>query len=166
MIDFNNMNSLMQYGFIGFKSVKELWDDRTVIPKERGVYLVLNPAYKTPAFINPGVGGFFKGKNPNVSPEELKQNLVPNSLTIYIGKAGSLTGNATLFSRLGQYLRFGLGKNVGHWGGRYIWQLKNHEQLIFCWKPTPNDDPREVEKEIIKLYQNQFDKRPFANLVN
>ena len=165
MIDFNNIASLKQNGFTGFKTVKELWEDRTDIPREKGVYLILNPAYKNTEFISPGVGGFFKGKNPNVLPEELKRNLVPDSLTVYIGKAGSPTGSATLFSRLGQYLKFGQGKKVGHWGGRYIWQLKNHEDLIFCWKPTPDDDPRAVEIKLIKSYQDSFGMRPFANLV-
>jgi len=166
MIDFNNIESLKKIGFRGFKSIKQLRANRTVIPKEKGVYLVLNPDHQNTAFIFPGSGGFFKGKNPNVTVEELKRNLVPDSLTVYIGKAGSLTGDATLFSRIGQYLRFGEGKKVGHWGGRYIWQLKNHEDLIFCWMPTPDDDPREIESDLITLYTNVFGKLPYANLVN
>ena len=166
MINFNNIESIKKHGFTGFKTISELWEDRSDMPKEKGVYLVLDPNFRKTEFIVPGVGGFFKGKNPNVSLEELKQKQVPGSLTVYIGKAGSPTGNATLFSRLGQYLRFGQGKNVGHWGGRYIWQLKKHEDLIFCWKPTPNEDPREVEKELIKWYLDDFGKLPFANLVN
>jgi len=163
-MNFNNIEDLKEYGFTGFKTVKELWDNRSSIPKERGVYLVIDPNYKNPEFISTGVGGFFKGKNPNVSISELKSNLVPNSRVVYIGKAGSLTGNATLNSRIGQYLRFGQTKNVGHWGGRYIWQIKNHSDLIFCWKPTPNEDPREVEKLLLKQYITSFNKRPFANL--
>ena len=64
-----------------------------------------------------------------------------------------------------QYFRFGNKEAVGHWGGRYIWQLSNPEELIVCWKATSNKDPRYVEKELIAEFVKQFNKRPFANLV-
>lgn len=163
-VNFNNIEDLKKNGFTGFKSVRELWINKSNIPRVKGVYLVINPTFKKTEFIDPGVGGFFKGKNPNVSITELKNNYVENSQIIYIGKAGSPTGQATLNSRLGQYLRFGETKNVGHWGGRLIWQLKNHNDLIFCWKPTVYDDPRDIEKHLLNEYIKQFGVRPFANL--
>ncbi|RLD84403.1 MAG: hypothetical protein DRJ10_01305 [Bacteroidetes bacterium] len=165
MIDFNSIEDLKRNGFKGFKKVNDLWNNRSDIPKEKGVYLVLDPNFNKPEYIIPGVGGFFKNRNPNVPNAELERNFVPNSLVVYIGKAGSLTGNATLHSRLGQYLRFGQGKKVGHWGGRYIWQLKKYQELIFCWKPTPGVEPRNVEVSIMNNYSDQFYMRPFANLV-
>lgn len=163
-MNYNNIEELKKNGFRGFKTVKELWSDRSNIPKEKGVYLVLNPDPNGEIFLNPGSGGFFKDRNPNVSNEELHRNHVPNSLVVYIGKAGSSTGNATLHSRIGQYLGFGQGKKVGHWGGRYIWQLKNHVELVFCWKPTPDDDPREVEIKLLRDYYKESMSLPFANL--
>ncbi|MGZ2370407.1 hypothetical protein ACXR6G_11510 [Ancylomarina sp. YFZ004] len=163
-MNFNDIKGLEEHGFRGFKTIEELWDNRSSIPKEKGVYLVIDPNYKNTEYIPTGVGGFFKGKNPNVSISELKCNFVPNSLVVYIGKAGSLTGKATLNSRLGQYLRFGQTKNVGHWGGRYIWQIKNHSDLIFCWKTIPTEEPREIEKLLLEQYATSFNKRPFANL--
>lgn len=163
-MNFNDIDDIKKNGFIGFKTVGELWIDKSSIPKIKGVYLVFNPTFKKTEFINPGVGGFFKGKDPNVTIAELKINHVDNSQVVYIGKAGSPTGKATLNSRLGQYLRFGETKNVGHWGGRLIWQLKNHSDLIFCWKSTPKDDPREIEKHLLSEYIKQFGVRPFANL--
>ena len=69
-----------------------------------------------------------------------------------------------LHSRLVQYLRFGQGKKVGHWGGRFIWQLQNHEDLVFSWKITPNNDPSEVERSLLSQFVDQFGKLPFANL--
>lgn len=162
--DFTHIETIKAAGFSGFKTIHSLWLDRSPIPKVKGVYLVINPDFEQTAFTEPGVGGFFKGKDPNVSKEELERNVVPSSPVVYIGKAGSPTGKATLNSRLGQYLRFGQGKNVGHWGGRYIWQLKNHADLIYCWKVTPNEDPREVEKELLSDFIKQFGVRPFANL--
>ena len=161
---FNNKNSLVENGFKGFISIKDLWIDRLSVPKIRGVYLVVDPNFQDTQFIDPGVGGFFKGKDPNVDIEVLKSNIVSGAEVVYIGKAGSPTGKATLYSRLGQYLRFGLTKNVGHWGGRFIWQIKKHDELVFCWKTVENGDPREVEKGLLSDFQNQYGQRPFANL--
>ncbi len=163
-MDFNDRAEIEKNGFKGFKTVAELWKDKSCIPKIKGVYLIIDPNFKKPEFLPIGVGGFFKGKNPNVAISELNFNLVPNSQVVYIGKAGSPTGQATLHSRLGQYLRFGQTFNIGHWGGRYIWQIKKHSDLIFCWKPTPSDDPREIEKQLLGKYIKDFGKRPFANL--
>ena len=152
--------------FEGFVSVQDLWEDKSVIPKIRGVYMVIDPNFQDKQFINPGVGGYFKGKDPNVTIEVLNSNVVPGAEVAYIGKAGSPTGKATLHSRLGQYLRFGQTKNVGHWGGRLIWQIKKHKELIFCWKTLENGDPREVEKSLLSNFQSQYGKRPFANLAD
>lgn len=164
-MDFNNFNSLVKSGFKGFKSIKDLWSDPSVIPKDPGVYLVINPNFKKPQFVDQGIGGFFKGKDPNVPIDDLLKKMIPSSQVVYIGKAGSPSGSATLNSRIKQYLRFGQGKNVGHYGGRYIWQIKNSDQLIFCWKPTSIElDPREVEKILLYLFERQFKKVPFANL--
>lgn len=164
-MDFNQIDELKKFGFTGFRTIDSLWEDHSIIPKERGVYLVLNMNYELPVkYLAKGVGGFFKGKNPNASLSELNGNYINDSLVVYIGKAGSLKGNATLNSRLRQYLRFGLGKNVGHWGGRLIWQLANHQDLVFCWKLIAKEDPRLIEKELISLYRAQFGKMPFANL--
>lgn len=164
-MNFNDRKEIENDGFVEFKTVKELWKDRKIIPKKMGVYLVINPNFKNTEFINPGVGGFFKGKDPNVSIEELKLNFVANSQVVYIGKAGGSTVAATLHSRIGQYLSFGKTKNVGHAGGRYIWQLKNHADLIFCWKKTPNNEPVEIERKLINEFSKQFGKMPYANLV-
>ena len=163
-MDFNCNTSLKEHGFTGFISVQELWNDKSNIPKKMGIYFVINPEYKTPQFIYPGVGGFHKGKDPNVPIEELEINATPNSQIVYIGKAGGNSNKATLHSRLGQYLRFGQTKTVGHAGGRYIWQLKNHTDLLFFWKETPEIEPATLESELIKQHLNTYGKWPLANL--
>jgi len=165
-MNFNNLDELKQNGFKGFKTIKDLLLDSTVLPMTRGVYLVLNTNNKNVEFLSTGSGGFFKGKNPNVSISELEANWVDNTIALYIGKAGGINSQANLRSRLRQYLRFGQGKNVGHWGGRFIWQLRKSEDLIICWKELPNQDPREEELTIIKDFVRIYGKRPFANLVN
>ena len=163
--DFNNIKHIKQAGFEGFKTKGELFLDSSSIPKVKGVYIVLFQRAK-PSFLEVGTGGFFKGKNPNISLEALKANWVDNANVVYIGKAGSNNGNATLHSRLNQYLKFGQGKNIGHWGGRLIWQLKKSSDLIVCWKKLFVEEPREVEQELIKSFIKQFGKRPFANLTD
>lgn len=165
-MDFNNIEEIKKAGFVGFKKISELFVDSSTIPKIKGVYLVLNSNNKKAEYLQIGTGGYFKGKNPNLLIDELKSHWVENSLVVYIGKAGSFTSKATLHSRLKQYFGFGQGRNVGHWGGRLIWQLKNCNDLIVCWKPLLNEDPRTFENTLIKKFVLEFSKRPFANLAD
>lgn len=157
------VSTLKKLGFKGFLSIEAVNEDLKVIPKTIGVYIIYSES-TTPHFEVVGTGGFFKQKNPNVSMEDLIQNWVVQSTVLYIGKAGSLSGSATLYKRLKQYFDFGHGKAVGHYGGRYIWQINNPYKLKVCWLPTPNQEPREIEKELIQQFIAQFGKRPFANL--
>lgn len=158
---------------MGFKRVKDLWIDSSDIPDIKGVYLVLTQKPNRPDFINPGVGPklYKKKTDPNVRIEELKSNWVNDTLTVYIGKAGGQKKDgsemaATLKSRIKTYLRFGQGNDVRHYGGRYIWQLANHNDLIFCWRTTNGRDPRELERNLISDFKGQYVCRPFANLTD
>lgn len=163
-----NREFLQAQGFEGFKTMGELMDGaRTQIPAQKGVYVVLRESESAPQFLPGGTGGFFKGKNPNVSIDELKANWVEGTPVVYIGKAGGAGSSATLQRRLAQYLRFGQGVNVGHWGGRYIWQLADSRDLVVCWKTLPSDNPREVERQMIEGFKAAHgSKRPFANLID
>ena len=164
-MNFDDIEEIKKAGFIGFKKMSELFIDSSLISKIKGVYLILNPDKKF-EFLTVGTGGHFKGKNPNVPISELKANLVDNTIVIYIGKAGKNGSKATLQSRLKQYFSFGQGGNVGHWGGRLIWQLKNSKELVVCWKALPTEDPRTIESGLIQQFVSKFSKRPFANLTS
>ena len=157
LTDFNNIDHFKENGFVGFKTKAELFKDSSIIPKEKGVYLILHTENE-PIYLKIGTGGHFKNKNPNVSLNELKTNWVGDVKVVYIGKATSLR------ARLRQYFAFGQGKKIGHWGGRFIWQLKNSRNLIVCWKILTNEDPGTIESKLIKSFKDQFGKRPFANL--
>ncbi len=164
-MDFNNIAEIKKAGFTGFKKMKELFLDNSEIPREKGVYLILVLDKKTPDFLKIGSGGYFKGRNPNVSFDELKANWIAKTIVIYIGKAGGNGSSQTLQKRLKQYFGFGQGKNIGHQGGRYIWQLKNSGDLIVCWKTTPKAEPADVESKLIQEFKvNYNNHRPFANL--
>lgn len=165
-MNFNNIEELKEAGFLGFKKMIELFSDSSLIPKSKGIYLILNPNFKNSDYLQIGTGGHFKEKNPNVSLDELNINWVENSLVVYIGKAGGESSKSTLNSRLKQYFAFGQGRKIGHWGGRLIWQLKQSNDLIVCWKPLTNEDPRALESSLIKKFMEQYSQRPFANLTN
>lgn len=152
-------------GFDGFKTIAELKRNDACIPEQGGVYLVLRGTLEAPKFLETGTGGHFKGKNPNVPLDELQRNWVEGADIVYIGKAGSKDGSATLRSRLRQLVSFGCGNNVGHWGGRYLWQLEDSNDLIVCWLPVIDKEPETVEKELIQSFKIQHSgMRPFANL--
>ena len=72
--NFNAVDELIKAGFLGFKTISELWADSSPIPSISGVYLVLWPDNSPPVFVVKGSGGFFKGKDPNVSLDELRGN--------------------------------------------------------------------------------------------
>jgi len=156
---------LEQLGFAGFKSVQDLLDSNLdVVPKEPGVYAFLREDESPPGFLKISSGGHFKDKDPTVSIQTLEEKWVQGTTIVYIGKAGRLGKPPTLKTRLRQYLDFGRGKPVGHWGGRYIWQLSDSRELIVCWKVIENQDPEEVERELIKVFREEHDCLPFANL--
>ena len=163
---FNDIDEIKKAGFTGFKKMSELFADSSALPRTKGVYLVLNLSNKAPELATVGTGGHFKGKNPNVSIGELKANWVDKTIVVYIGKAGSDTSSSTLKSRLKQYFSFGQGKNIGHWGGRLIWQLATSNNLVVCWKTLTNEDPRTFEGKLIKDFVTQYGNRPFANLAD
>ena len=155
--------NLKRQGFEGFLTIGNLMTDSYRIPKEQGVYVVIFPKNTQPTFLAKGSGGFFKDKNPNVDISELEANWIDNTDILYIGKAGG-TNNSTLQTRLMQYLKFGMGKKIGHWGGRYIWQLTNSRDLIVCWKTTI-ENPRDIEERMIARFKAEHNgRRPFANL--
>ena len=162
--NFNSVEALKKAGFSGFVSIASLKGNRSMIPASAGVYMVIRKSSSRPCFLKKGSGGFFKDKDPNVPVAELESNWVDGTCVMYIGKAGGAGSSSTLNKRLGQYLRFGDGCKVGHWGGRYIWQLEDHDELLLCWKPVMDQEPEEYETELIGAFRKQYGKRPFANL--
>lgn len=159
-IEFNTIENLKAAGFEGFIPVAQLKEDNTAIPQEAGVYMVVYTGKGIPEFLSHGTGGFFKGEDPNVPIAELKSNWIENTCVIYIGQT-----KTTIRKRVKDYLKFGCGQKVGHKGGRYIWQIKESDKLLFCWKPTSDEKPDVVEKSLINQFKKQHGgQRPFANL--
>ena len=159
--DYQTMvDKLTKLGFKGFKTVSILKNSCREIPDAQGIYMVLRKNSDKPEFLERGTGGTHKKKTePNVSISELESNWVANTPILYIGKAGA----GRLRGRIREYIRFGSGKEAGHWGGRYIWQLADANDLVVCWCET-EEDSREVEKDMICKFKEEFGAHPFANL--
>jgi hypothetical protein len=162
-----DFNDIVNQGFRGFVTVEALQQSACAdIPNKPGVYLILWPLSETPTFLPESTGGHFKGKNPTIAVNKLEKQWVDGAKVIYIGKAGSVASKATLRQRLHTYMKFGMGKPVAHWGGRYIWQIKQLDSLQVCWKITEGHEAPNLETQLIREFTEQYGKRPFANLRN
>lgn len=156
-MNFNNIEEIKKYGFKGFESVKDLREDSSRISKKKGVYLVLKPQDMDVDFLETGTGGHTKG-NPNVSRDKLKAKRIENMLVLYVGRTGR-----TLYKRINELLRFGQGENIGHRGGRYLWQINHSEELVICWKEMQDEDPEEIKNRLLLDFESKYSKLPFAN---
>ena len=162
----HSIDSIRSAGWEGFLTIDVLRRTKlAAVPEQQGVYLVLRPEPHAPIFLERSPAGHFKGKDPTVPVDKLKSNWIEGALVLYIGKAGKDGQEATLRSRLGQYLAFGAGSPSAHRGGRFIWQLAGTDSLLVCWKVLPNEDPREVERGLTAAFRKDHGgRRPFANL--
>ncbi len=158
--------NLQQIGFKGFLSLREVIDSKyNMIPNLMGVYVILSND-KIITFLDESVGGHFKGKNPTIDKSSLKDNWVDGTSILYVGKAGGTKSGSTLKKRIRQYMLFGSGKPVGHWGGRLICQIKENRDLLLAYKILDKIEPREYEKELIADFSREFGRLPFANLAH
>ena len=87
-MNFTEVEDLKKLGFIGFKSIGQLFSDNSSIPDIKGVYCIFYNNDMACDFLVEGCGGHFKKKNPNVTLLDLQKNWVNESKVVYIGKAG------------------------------------------------------------------------------
>lgn len=147
--------------------------NRRQIPESPGVYAVIRLDADYPEFIMWPYGDIYKKKGNfkslMYSHAELEKNWVLDSSVVYIGKAVNLN------ERLNDYLDYYCKlkecqetkshiNQVGHRGGRSVWQLKGAEDLLIVWMETPGQIPRDVEWTFIQKFKSRHDgHRPFAN---
>jgi hypothetical protein len=148
-------------GFTGWRTWEQLRaTDFRSAPSRPAVYVVYRPSSSGPAFRDANPGGRFKGKDPSVAAETLMASWVSGTNVVYIGKADVAD------RRLKQFGRFGAGEPVGHWGGRYIWQLADSGELLVAWHAISwNELARDYEKRLLAHFASLHGgMRPFANL--
>ena len=154
--------ALKDAGFVGWRTWAELRASQFAeTPAGPAAYVVYRPSASDPVFLAANPGGRFKGQDPTVDPAVLEAKWVPGAHTVYIGKADVAN------RRLKQFARFGAGEPVGHWGGRYIWQLVDSDELLVAWHAVTWPEPaREYEKRALARFGELEDgRRPFANLI-
>lgn len=152
-------------GFTGWVSFTAL--PTADVPTGPGVYVVVRPNDDPPTFLDVSPAGHFKGKDPTVPIAELQALWVPDTRIVYIGKANlGSAGRRGLRKRLDEFRRSGAGEPVGHSGGRRIWQLADHADLLVGWRVTDDTDAARIESEMIAQFRGHHGLRPFANMRN
>jgi hypothetical protein len=154
--------ALEEGGFQGFVPFAEL--PTADVPLAPGVYAVLRTCDQAPRFSVASPAGRFKQKDPAVGVEVLAKRWVEGPEVLYIGKASAgAAGRRGLRKRLEEYRRHGAGEPVGHWGGRYVWQLEDRDDLLVAWNPT-HEDAAVVESRMLGDFIDRYGRLPFANL--
>lgn len=150
-------------GFVGWMTWAELRaHDLAVVPCAAAAYVVYRPSAHGPVFLDANPGGRFKGRDPTVAVDTLQARWVPGAHVVYIGKADDAR------RRLRQFARFGAGDPIGHWGGRYIWQLADSDELLVAWHTVSwEESARDYEKRLLARFAELHNgARPFANLAD
>jgi hypothetical protein len=88
----------------------------------------------------------------------LEARWIPAAEVLYIGKADRLG------RRIRELSEFGRGRPIGHWGGRFLWQIEGSAELLVAWLETPGREPRDLEVEMLGGFRAKFGRQPFANI--
>ena len=152
--------NLKLLGFEGFLPMGAVATDD--LPAAPGVYAVICNGFPVP--VRRSVGGWFKGKDPTQDVGALTRRLVPGADVLYFGRAEQNSPGRGLRKRVDELLRFGRGQAVGHWGGRYLWQLSNPFANLIAWLPVEAADVKATELRLLEEFRDEHGVLPFANL--
>lgn len=123
----------------------------------KGIYIIVRPEKMHDIQLIPtSNAGKFKGKDPTVKIEKLKQKLNVEADILYLGKSED-----SVEKRMQQHIEFWNGKPIAAWGGRSIAQIKNFEDLEVWYLPC--DNPKEMESVLLREFEGQYKQLPFAN---
>ena len=124
----------------------------------KGIYIIVRPEKMQDILLKQtSNAGKFKGKDPTVKVEKLKRKLLDGAEILYLGKSED-----SVEKRMQQHIDFLNGKPIAAWGGRSIAQIKHFEELevwyLLC------DNPKEMERTLLREFERQYKQLPFANL--
>jgi hypothetical protein len=144
-------------GFVSFGALRK--SELHSIPQLPGTYVVIAPA-DSPVFLETSRGGHFKGKDPVVTLDAIQAKWVEGAEVVYIGKAENLQ------RRVKEFCRFGAGDPIGHWGGRYLWQVEGSDDWLVGWKRCMEGETAlGCEAALLEEFTQAHGGRlPFANL--
>ncbi len=145
-------------GFVGFETVRTMLATRCAnVPSIPGVYAVTRARSNPPRFRTRSVGGWFKGQDPTVPVAVLRARWLEESDILYIGKA-----SFNLHERVHALVKFGSGRDIGHSGGRLLWQVQGSADFVISWKPARAARPLEIK--LFADFEREYGQLPFANL--
>lgn len=160
-----DQKALKAAGFKGFRSVASLQVSYAMeVPNSPSLYVLCRAGGRKPRFLAANPGGHFKGRDPTVPIAQLEERWISGAYVLYVGKAGSEKGGATLRSRIRQLLKFAAGARVGHHGGRLLCQVEGAQEFLVAWKASSDDIPCQQEKTMIAAFYQKYGRRPFANI--
>lgn len=137
--------------FAGFVTFAEI--PTADIPPRPGIYVVLRTAETAPEILESTVAR----SGSLYALDDLRGRWIVGTPIVYIGKADAKAGG--LRKRLRQYARRG----SSHQGGRSIWQLADHAELLVAWVETPGEIAEDVEISYRAAFADRFGGWPFAN---
>jgi hypothetical protein len=130
-----------------------------LVPDVAGVYAFVHSLEVKPVFLERSPAGWFKGRDPTASVDELERKWVAGARVVYIGKAEDLR------RRMRHRLRFAAGRPIGAWGGRYLWQIDPAAGLTVGWKLASLEESAiEMEARLLGAFRMNYRTVPFANL--
>ena len=148
---------LQTRGFQGFMAIRELENNAEAVVTRPGIYVVIRIDDGHPHFLVQNPGGRPRGQDPTVPISRLQEKWVPNAQTLYIGST-----ERQLRDRIGELVQFSRGQNVGHRGGRYLWQVECSCDFKVAW--LEHENPKRKEQELLTEFERCFGRLPFANL--
>ena len=123
----------------------------------KGIYIIVRPEKMQDILLNQtSNAGKYKGKDPTVNIEKLKQKLLVQADILYLGKS-----EGSVEKRMHQHIEFWNGKPISAWGGRSIAQIQHFEDLEVWYLPC--DNPKEMESALLNDFETKYNQLPFAN---